>query len=64
MTEDNLPSTIKDEVDDEQDEELYSMVSQPQRAPEPGSAGWWCSDWSGLAPAVAATGVGRAWRKA
>ena len=36
MTEDNLPSTIKDEVDDEQDEELYSMVSQPRQAPVPG----------------------------
>lgn len=36
MTEENFPSTIQTEEEDEQDEELYSMVSQPQRAPEPG----------------------------
>ena len=36
MTEDNFPSTIKTEEEDDQDEELYSMVSQPRRAPATG----------------------------
>ena len=36
MTEDNFPSTIQTEEEDDQDEELYSMVSQPRRAPAPG----------------------------
>lgn len=36
MTEENFPSTIQTEEDDDQDEELYSMVSQPRRALAPG----------------------------
>ncbi|MEE8435634.1 MAG: flagellar motor switch protein FliN [bacterium] len=36
MTEDNFPSTIQTEEENEEDVELYSMVSQPRRAPSPG----------------------------
>lgn len=36
MTEDNFPSTIPTEESPEEDQELYSMVSQPRRAPTPG----------------------------